>query len=81
LLRAFQWASDRLRVSPLRRELLILVAGGLFGFAVLLAVPLALDRSVGPLLGVALGTIVGMCGWTLYLHRRVDKVARVNRAS
>jgi hypothetical protein len=79
-LNADQWASDRLQV-PLWRELLIVAAGGLLGFAVVLAVLLALNRSVGLLVAVALVAIVGMCGWTLYMRRRVKEVARVNRAS
>ena len=75
---AHQWASDRLQV-PLWRELLIGVAGGLVGFAVVLAAALALNQNVGLAMAIALGTIVGICGWILYMRRRVEEVARVNR--
>jgi hypothetical protein len=76
--RAHAWASDRLRV-PLWRELLMVVAGSLPVFAVPLVVLLALDRSVGPIAGLAVASIAGMCGWTGYLRRRVKAVERVNR--
>jgi hypothetical protein len=51
-LNAHQWASDRLQ-GPLRREIVIVLTGGLLGFAIVFAVLLILHRSVG-LLVVAL---------------------------
>jgi Flp pilus assembly protein TadB len=76
-LNAHQWASDRLQI-PLRREIVIVLTGGLLGSAIILAVLLALHQNVGLLVVVALVGIAGMCGWTLYLRRRIEQVARVN---
>jgi hypothetical protein len=82
--KAYGWASDRLQF-PLWRDLLWVVAGGLLGLSVVLVVLLALDhRSVGPLVGVfvaiAFIAIVGGCGWTVHMHRRVAEVARLNHS-
>ena len=82
--KAYRWASDRLRVAPLRRELLIVTASFVLMFTALIAVWLPLDDNKGTLGGLiilALGATVGCCGWTVYMHRRVEKVARLNRPS
>lgn len=65
-LKAYGWASDRLRF-PLWRDLLWAAAGCVVGFSVVLVGMPALDRqSVGPFLGVfvviALVGIIAGCG-------------------
>ena len=76
-LKAYQWASDRL-AFPLPRDLLWTAVGGLVGFGVALAVLLAPNQSVGPVIALALVLIVGTCGWVVHMRRRVVDVARVN---
>jgi hypothetical protein len=81
-LKAYHWASDRLEVAPLRRELFSVLGTGLVVYAVVIAVLVGLySQNVGPLLALALFTLAGMCGWTFYMHRLVEKVALVNSPS
>jgi hypothetical protein len=78
-LRAYQWASDRPRVTPLERELFFVFAGAVVGAAILMAVLLLLHQSAAVPVAILVLLLPGMCGWTVYLHRRVKDVARLNR--
>jgi hypothetical protein len=80
---AYEWARDRLR-TPVWHELAFVAAGWILGLAVLSAGLLWLDDGTslaGLLVGTALGGLLGMCLWTLYLRRRVAQVERVNDRS
>jgi len=82
-LRAYEWAHDRLRI-PVWQDLAWLAAGAVVGFGAALVMLLFLNDRAELLFILISIAVVGLpfaCWWTLYLRRRVEEVARVNRAS
>lgn len=77
-IQAYEWASDRL-LFPLWRDLLWAALGGLVGFGIAIAVLIAVDAIVGPVIAIAVIMLLGMCGWIIHMRRRMVRVARVNQ--